>query len=110
MNFFRKLKRWYNHSEILAKELSKLTWIEYNDKILKRVKNTKQQSKLTKKEREKNLVWVFWFNKKYEKYLEYKKVILVDDVVSTWSTINEVSRILKENWALKVVGLCVASD
>lgn len=110
MNFFRKLKRWYNHSDILAKELSKLTWIEYNDKFLKRVKNTKQQSKLSKIERELNLKNVFLFNKKYENFLDFKKVILVDDVVSTWSTINEVSRILKENWVLKVVWLCIASD
>lgn len=110
MNFFRRIKKWYNQSEILASEISRITWIDYNKNVLKRIKNTKQQSLLSKKERESNLLNVFKINKKYIKNLELKKVILVDDVISTWSTINEISKILKQNWVLKIIWLCVASD
>lgn len=49
MNLFRKLKKWYNQSEILALELSKNLWIKYEKNILKRSKNTWQQALLSKK-------------------------------------------------------------
>ena len=39
-----------------------------------------------------------------------KKVIIVDDVVSTWATINEISSILKQKWVKKIIWLVVASD
>jgi len=110
MNFFRRIKKWYNQSEILASEISRIIWINYNKNILIKIKNTKQQSLLSKKERENNLLNVFKINRKYIKNLEFKKVILVDDVISTWSTINEISKILKQNWVLKIIWLCVASD
>jgi predicted amidophosphoribosyltransferase len=34
---------------------------------------------------------------------------LVDDVISTWTTVNEISKILKQNWAKKVITLTIAS-
>lgn len=110
MSFFRKLKKWYNHSEILAKEISKITWIEYRKNILKKFKNTKQQSLLSKKDRELNLKNAFKINKKYLEKIELKKIIVIDDVISTWTTLNEISKVLKQNWALKIIWLCIASD
>ena len=38
------------------------------------------------------------------------EVIIVDDVISTGATINEISKVLKENWASKIIWLIVASD
>ena len=49
--FFRK----YNQSAVLANEVSKQTGIEYNPFILRRTKPTTPQTRLTKKEREKNV-------------------------------------------------------
>ena len=110
MNFIRKFKRWYNHSEVLAKEISRITWINFNKNILKRVRNSIQQSKLSKKQRELNLKETFKINQKYMSELDFKKIIIIDDVVSTWTTINEISTILKQSWALKIIWLCIASD
>jgi ComF family protein len=110
MHFFRKIARWYNQSEISSKSISKNLEIDYNFKIIKKVKHTKQQSKLTKQDREKNLENVFQINKKYIEQIKWKTIIIVDDVISTWTTINEISKILKENWALKVIWLIIASD
>lgn len=110
MYFLRRFKRWYNHSDILAKQVSKESWIIYNKKIIKRIKNTFQQSKLSKKERERNLKLSFKFHNKYLSDIKNKRIILVDDVVSTWTTLNEISKLLKIAWAKEVVALVVASD
>ncbi len=110
MDFFRKIIRWYNQSEILSKSISKKLKIDYNFNIIKKIKHTKQQSKLTKQNRENNLKNVFWINKKYNEFIKWKTIILVDDVISTWTTINEISKILKENWVKKVIWLVIASD
>jgi predicted amidophosphoribosyltransferase len=36
--------------------------------------------------------------------------VIVDDVVSTWTTLSEIAKILKKQWIKKVYGLCLASD
>lgn len=108
--FLRKWKRWYNSSEVLAKSFSKISKIPYKKNILKKIKNTKQQSKLSKEQRLENLKNSFIINKKYLKNIKNKKILIIDDVVSTWATINEVSKILKTNWAQKIVWLVVASN
>ena len=108
MFWLRRMIRWYNQSDILANNLSKKTSILYYSSITKKQKNTKQQSKLSKIAREKNLKNTFIFDKNYASLV--KNIILVDDVVSTWTTINELSRILKQNWAKKVIWLVIASD
>jgi predicted amidophosphoribosyltransferase len=44
------------------------------------------------------------------KLLKNKTIVIVDDVVSTGSTINEIAKILKQNGIQKVYGLTFASD
>lgn len=110
MSFFRKLKKWYNQSELLAKEISNILWIEYNSKIIKKIKKTKQQASLSRENRLKNIKNAFKINKKYIDNIDKKTIILIDDVVSTWSTINEISKLLKKYRASKVIWLCIASD
>lgn len=107
--FLRRLKRWYNSSEVLAKRFSKISKIKYKN-ILKKVKQTKQQSKLSRQERLINLKDSFVFNKKFLDFVNWKNIIILDDVISTWSTINEISRILKQNWAEKIIWIMIASD
>ncbi len=106
----RKLKRWYNSSEVLASYFSRVSKIKYDKKIIKKIKNTPQQSKLSRKKRLTNLDKSFIINKSKLKNLNWKNIILVDDVVSTGSTLNEISKELKKNKVKKVVCLVLASD
>ena len=46
---------------------------------------------------------------KVDKIFE-KNIIIVDDIISTWTTLNEMAKILKKNWAKKVIWLVIASD
>ena len=110
MYFLRKFKRWYNHSDILASCISENTNIKYEKNLIKKIKNSEQQSKNSKLDRIKNLQNSFKFNKNKLDKIINKNIILVDDVVSTGTTINELSRILKENGAKKVIWLVIASD
>lgn len=110
MNFWRKSRRWYNHADVLAKYLSKASGISYNTKIIKRVKNTLQQSKLTKTERLSNLDGAFSLDQKYKEKLKGKKVILIDDVVSTGVTFLEVIAVLKNSGIESIDCFAVASD
>jgi predicted amidophosphoribosyltransferase len=52
----------------------------------------------------------FAINKNYMDTIDKKDIIIVDDIVSTASTINEVSRMYKMLGAKRVIALCVASD
>lgn len=109
MWFFKKLKRWYNHSEILAKIISKNTNIKLWKGYIKKIKATRQQSKLSRQDRLLNLNNSFKIKDNKIDNIDKKTFIIIDDVISTGSTINEISKILKEKWAEKIIWLIVAS-
>ena len=104
----KKLTRGYNQTEIIAKELSKDLKIELNYKDLKKIKDTKTQSTLTKKERKENIKNAFMI--KNTDRVENKKIILFDDIYTTGSTLNECSKILKEAKAKEIAILTIAVD
>ena len=110
MWFFKKLKKWYNHSELLAKFISKKIKIKLEQRLIRKVKTTRQQSKLSRLERKSNLINCFKIDKNNIDNIDKKTFIIIDDVISTWSTINEISKELKQNWAKKIIWLIVASD
>ncbi len=110
MSFLKKLEKWYNHSELLTSSISKNTKINISKGLIKKTKTTRQQSKLSKSQRIKNLEKAFKINKNKLDKIDNKTFIIVDDIVSTWTTINEIAKVLKKNWAKKVIWLVVASD
>jgi len=110
MHFLRSWKRGYNHSHILAKSIAQHLQIDYHMDIVKKKKLTKQQSHLRRSHRLVNLKNAFAVNKNYKQYLQGKTVILVDDVISTWSTLGEISGLLKLFGIKSVVWLVIASD
>jgi ComF family protein len=87
----REKERGYNKACLIAEEFSKLTGYTVNNKIAKRVRNTEPLYKLSKKERADNLKNAFKVNKK-----EYKgkKLLLLDDISTTGTTLYELRRAL----------------
>jgi len=108
-SFYRKLVRWYNISELLAKKISKILWFEFWKNILLKSRHTRQQSKLSRQTRLDNLNNSFKIAKNKVDKVDKKIVILVDDVISTWTTLNEISKVLKQHNARKIICLTVAS-
>jgi ComF family protein len=108
IHFWKRLKRKYNQSELLAREISKLSGVKYEPRILKKIKPTKQQEGLNSKKRRSNIVGSFGIDKKYENLLENKNILLIDDVFTTGSTVNECSFILKKSKAKSVIVVTAA--
>jgi len=110
MHILKKWKRWYNHSALLWRLLGWELWILFEEFLVKKNRYTKQQSRLSKYSREENIKDSFTFNKKNQSLIQGKTIIIVDDVISTGATIGEISRILKENGAKRIIALAIASD
>lgn len=110
MFFFRKWKRQYNHGEILTRVVSKISSIPFSFKVLKKIKFTQQQSKMHGIQRFHNIKNSFIVRKNFIPMIEGKKVIVIDDVISTGTTLDELAKVLKQNGAVSVIGLVIASD
>ena len=101
----REKDRGYNQSRELAKHLSRLADIPIFDDIV-RLRNTPTQTKLSRIERQQNVKDCFKVNNK--KFVKNLNVLLVDDVFTTGSTSNEISKELKKAGANKIYVLTVA--
>ena len=101
----REKNRGYNQSQLLAQELSKLTNIPTFDDIV-RLRDTPSQTHLSKKERRKNVENCFKVNNKVA--VKDKTILLIDDVFTTGSTCDEISKELKKHHAKEVYILTVA--
>ena len=108
LHFTNYIKRWYNQTYLLAKDFAKEFSFEF-EVLLYKSKYTKSQSRLPKKERLKNLENAFKIKKKYKNKLGWKTIILIDDIISTGTTANEITKVLKENWAKEVIWLFLAT-
>lgn len=104
----RKRKRGFNQAEILAEIVSKHFGSQLETNILKRVKETKPQIELHNyKARRENLKNSFSINKKLAHKLKNKRVLLVDDVYTSGSTMNEAAKALILIGVKEVIGLTV---
>lgn len=104
-----KLKiRGYNQSAIIAKMVSEITKIKYDSKIIIKIKNTANQSGLTKSLRGKNLKNSFHISRHNKKLIKGKKILLVDDIITAGSTINECSKTLIRNGVSEVIAISIA--
>lgn len=100
----RQAQRGYNQAGLIAQELGKLTGIAVDEKVLYRSKNTVPQKELDDKARAKNINSAFQIDT-FD--VKYRKVLLVDDIFTTGSTIDECARTLIKAGANKVYFACV---
>lgn len=100
-------KRGYNQSKLLAKSLSKRVQTPVVCGAIKRIKSGKAQKGLTQEQRVENVKGAFKVVKR-DKF-KGKNVLLVDDILTTGSTVNEICRILLKAGAKAVYVATVAS-
>lgn len=100
----RLKKRGFNQSQKLAIYFSNKMGIECVDMLI-RNKDTKKLHQLNYKERKKELKNVFSVDKKFKGEIESKNILLIDDIFTTASTVDEISKVLKLNGADKVISL-----
>jgi competence protein ComFC len=105
----KKLKsRGFNQSEEIAKEISENTKIPLVFDCLLRIKETLSQMELSREERLENIKSAFSINNAEK--IKGKKILLVDDVYTTGSTMEECAKILKYAGAREVWGVAVARE
>lgn len=98
----RLKERGYDQSELLAKELSRLTGIPYMAQLTKKTHNRTQHN-LPSSERERNVRGVY-----KAKDCTGLRVLLVDDIVTTGATVRECARMLYRAGADDVGVVCCA--
>jgi len=102
----RLKKRGFNQSVLLAELLAKEKGLSLDKFVLKRIKNTVSQTGFSRKERNKNLKNAFQVSKKGK--IEGRNILLVDDVRTTGTTLNEAKKTLLRAGARSVRTLSVA--
>lgn len=90
---FKKLKRGYNQSELLAKGISQSLGVKCLP-LIKKVRYTGVQHFKTARERKAAVFGAYDIDKKYKSALEGKTVLLIDDIKTTGSTLNECAKML----------------
>lgn len=108
------LHRWrlwwrrFNQAMALARVVSAESGIPCDPFLLARVKRTRRQVGLTKAQRQENLQGAFRVSAEAKARLQGKRVLLVDDVLTTGATANAASRALLRGGAASVDVLAFA--
>jgi ComF family protein len=106
----KKHERGFNQAEVIANQISIETKLPILHDVMLKLRNTKSQTVFSKKQREKNADILFKVVKPME--IKNKHILLVDDVITTGSTIASCSHELLMMGASKisVVGLAAATS
>lgn len=101
----RLIRRGYNQSTELALEISKLTGIPVKATLAARIKNTTPQKLKGKEERALNVKKAFIVK---ENVVNLRRVVIVDDIFTTGSTIDSLALTLKKGGVSEVFFLSVS--
>lgn len=94
-------ERGYNQSLILAQEIAGREGLPVMEKLLRRTKNTPMQSMTSHEERRKNVSRAFYASERCSGL----SIMLVDDVITTGSTMEECAMTLKRAGAKNVYAI-----
>lgn len=101
----RKAKRGYNQADLLAREIGRLMELPVYSDLLVRVRNTVPLKKLNPQERQNNLKKAFNIS---ENDVKLNTILLIDDIYTTGSTMDEAVRVLKLGGVKRVCFLTLA--
>jgi ComF family protein len=108
MHPFRLLNRRFNQSAILAKEVAKTNNRRYEPMILNRVRQTQSQVGLSSDQRRRNLAGAFALTARQKTRVKNCNILLIDDVITTGTTLNACARALRRAGAARVDALALA--
>ncbi len=101
----RLRRRGYNQADLFAKRFCELCGLTYDDKLLVRVRNTAPQKQLSAQERKNNLKNAFKMSKNV---VNLKRILLIDDIYTTGSTIDAAALTFRQAGAEDVFYLCIS--
>jgi len=100
----RMRQRGYNQSIEISRVLAKAMALPIEITAIKRHRSTLAQTGLNAKQRKKNIRGAF----SVVGQLNYQHILIIDDVMTTGATVNELAALLKKNGAVRVGILCIA--
>lgn len=99
----RYFSRGYNQSELLAQPLARWLGSQFRPQALRRIRSTPPQQHLSEAARKLNLRNAFLCTENFQG----KHVALIDDVVTTGSTLREISKILRNQGVVSLQIWCI---
>ncbi len=109
VHWWRLWRRGYNQSSLLARAVGKRLSIKVDCHALSKKRLVRPQVGLSREERLKNMKGVFEIAPKKARLFEDATVLLIDDVLTTGSTVNECAKtLIKQGGCARVDVLTVA--
>jgi ComF family protein len=99
---WRQFERRYNQSTELARALARLTGLSVDTGLVARSRRTRQQVGLSHDARQRNVAGAFTAHPEALRRLKGRGVVLVDDVITTGSTVKAITRELKRAGVIKI--------
>jgi ComF family protein len=103
LHWLRAWWRGFNQSELLAQSICREWGLESGNGVLRRIRNDRKQVGLSGRRRWENVKGAFVVTRPEE--VKGKRILLVDDVMTTGATLSECARVLKKAGAKTVCGL-----
>ncbi len=100
----KERRRGYNQATVFARTLGERTGIPVYDKIVRRESDTMAMKQLNGLKRKKNLLNAFSLSKNV---VQFRKVLIVDDIYTTGTTMDEVAKALKSGGVEEIFGMSV---
>ena len=103
------IERGYNQSEILAKKLSKILGIPVVKNAIRKTRDNPKQSLQSYKTRFSNVRGVFAVKESKKNIIKDKRILIIDDILTTGATLSECAKVLKRSGAKSVISATVAT-
>jgi competence protein ComFC len=106
----RQRERGFNQAAVIAKEFARLANRPYAEILIKSKKTSTQAKTATKLKRLHNLDNAFFIHPKWKQTAQQlpTSVLIIDDVCTTGTTLNQCAKVLKNAGVKQVFGLVVA--
>lgn len=104
----RLMARRFNQAAILAREVARLGGLRYEPLLLERARATQSQVGLSRGARQRNVAGAFAIPTHRAHQVQGRKILLIDDVITTGSTVGACARTLRRAGAARVDVLALA--
>lgn len=102
----KKAERGYNQSDHIAKSVGRILTIPVQSNLVKRIRFTQSQTKLSIAERKLNMSGAF--KVKRPRAIAGKNILIIDDVITTGASVIELGRELKREEAMNIYAASIA--